>query len=356
MRLPAILYILIGASALIADADDSSSAAWSQLQALSAQENEKVPIGTNTVEFLAGREKALHEGAAEFVKRFPHDPHQPQAMLWKIETTDFPESADQSIALLRQNELDAQPIVENSALPANFRFQLEKKILTQWLDRPDLIRTRDQAAAIEERIADLVKTNSAEPASVSLQLAEVNLMLRFDREKGAALLQELTKAPQQNLAAAAKARLLKEQMIGKPVDLQFTAVDGTSFDLREQRGKIVLVDFWASWCPDCIREMPAVRKTYQKYKDKGFAVIGISLDKDAQALTNFVARKLIPWPQYFDGKGWENDFATKYGVHAIPEMWLINQRGEVTSIDISVGKLEQGIEQLLSSGDHLSRN
>ena len=93
--------------------------------------------------------------------------------------------------------------------------------------------------------------------------------------------------------------------------------------------------------------MPAVRQTYQKYKDKGFAVVGISLDKDAQALSNFVARKLIPWPQYFDGEGWENELVSKYGVRAIPEMWLINQRGEVVSTDLSVEQLDQRIEQLL---------
>ena len=94
--------------------------------------------------------------------------------------------------------------------------------------------------------------------------------------------------------------------------------------------------------------MPAVRQIYQKFRDKGFTIIGISLDKDEQALANFVARKLIPWPQYFDGKGWENEFAMKYGVRAIPEMWLINPRGEVVSTDISVEELEQKTEQLLS--------
>ena len=102
--------------------------------------------------------------------------------------------------------------------------------------------------------------------------------------------------------------------------------------------------------------MPAIRQIYQKYKDKGFAVIGISLDKDAQALSNFVARKLIPWPQYFDGQGWGNEFATKYGVRAIPEMWLIDQRGDLVSTDVSTGKLDQKIDQLIQTGDQLSRN
>src|ERR1700719_1301663 len=145
-------------------------------------------------------------------------------------------------------------------------------------------------------------------------------------------------------------------MIGKSVDLQFTALDGSFFDMQALRGKVVLVDFWASWCPDCIREMPAVRRTYQKYKDKGLAVVGISLDKDGQALSNFLAKKLIPWPQYFDGQGWRNEFATKYGVHAIPEMWLIDQRGDLVSTDIPVELLDQKIEQLMSLGDQLSRN
>jgi thiol-disulfide isomerase/thioredoxin len=341
--------------ALTADGEEASESAWLQLQALNAQAHEKVPIGTNAVEFYAGREKALHESAAEFAKRFPHDTHEPQAMLWKIETTDFPEPADERVSLLRQNDTDARPLAEDSASPENFRFEVESTLLTQWLDRPDLI-SPEQATILEDRIARMVQKNPTEPSIVSFQLARADLMLRFDPEKGVALLQELTKAPDQNLAKAATARILKEQLIGQPVSFRFTATDDSSIDTSELRGKVVLVDFWASWCPDCIREMPAVRRSYQKYKDKGFAVIGISLDKDAQALANFVAKKLIPWPQYFDGKGWENDFAIKYGVQEIPEMWLINQRGELVSTDISVEKLEQRIEQLLSSGDRLRRN
>jgi thiol-disulfide isomerase/thioredoxin len=347
MRSLAILCISLVVFPLISDAEDAAGSAWLQLQALNAQAHAQVPIGTNAVEFYAGREKALHENAAVFTKRFPHDVHEPQAMLWKLETTDFPDPADQRIALLRQNEIDARPIAGDPALPADFRFEVESTILAQWLDRPDVIRP-DQAVILENRIAELVQTHPAEPAIISFQLARADLMLRFDHEKGVAFLRELTTTSDQNLANAAKARMAKEQLIGQPISLQFTATDGSSINMGELRGKVVLVDFWASWCPDCIREMPAVRQIYQKFRDKGFTIIGISLDKDEQALANFVARKLIPWPQYFDGKGWENDFARKYGVHAIPEMWLINQRGEVASTDISVEELEQKTEQLLS--------
>jgi thiol-disulfide isomerase/thioredoxin len=355
MRSLAVLCIVIRALASISNAEEAAGSAWSRLLELENKLKEKVPAGINAVEFYGGRQKALHDAAAAFVKRFPNDTHKPQAMLWKIQASDFPESPEQRIALLRQNEMDARLIVDDTASPADLRFQIQRTILDQWLDNSDLITTPDQAADLEARMADLVSKNPTGPQVISLQLARANLMLRFDHKEGLALLEELAKAPDQNLAVAAKARLLKAQMIGRPVDLQFTALDGSFFDMQALRGKVVLVDFWASWCPDCIREMPAVRQTYQKYKDKGFAVVGISLDKDAQALSNFVARKLIPWPQYFDGEAWENELVSKYGVRAIPEMWLINQRGEVVSTDLSVEQLDQRIEQLMSSGDHLSR-
>jgi thiol-disulfide isomerase/thioredoxin len=172
-------------------------------------------------------------------------------------------------------------------------------------------------------------------------------MLQFDRDKGIALLQELAKSSDRNLAEAAAAQLTKVQIIGRPLDLQFESIDGSPVDLAALRGKVVLIDFWASWCPDCIRETPTVRSVYQKFKDKGFAVIGISLDKDRQAMSNYIAKKLIPWPQYFDGKGWANDFATRFGVRAIPELWLINQRGEVVATDVSANQLEAKLSQMI---------
>jgi thiol-disulfide isomerase/thioredoxin len=354
MRLLALLWILVQIFSSGSSAGEAPDQAWARLQELRERANEKVPIGTNAVEFYSGREKALHDAAAEFIKQFPNDAHRAEAMLWEIETTNNPDPAEQRIALLRRNERDASSIVDNAAWPANLRFQIRRTLLAQWLDQPEAITTPAVAVEIEDRIADLVRMNPGE--LISFQLARVDLMLRFEPEKGRALLQELTQAADPKLADAAKLRLLKEEMVGKPVNLQFTAVDGSAIDLQALRGKIVLIDFWATWCPDCLRDMPAIRQIYQKYKDKGFAVIGISLDKDAQALSNFVARKLIPWPQYFDGQGWGNQFATKYGVRAIPEMWLIDQRGDLVSTNVAAGKLDQKIDQLIQTGGQLSRN
>jgi thiol-disulfide isomerase/thioredoxin len=329
------------------NADDRSAAAWSHVEDLSVKSNEKVPVGVNAVEFYAGRNKALHDAAADFAQKFSNDVHEPQAMLWKLDTTDFPGSNEQKLALLHQNELDAQSLENDAALPANLRYGAEQIILMQWLDNRDLIVTSDQASAIENRIAELLQKYPQEPRAVTFQLARAGLMVRFDHDKGIARLQELAKSSDRNLAEGAAAQLTKVQMIGRPLDLQFETIDGSPVDLAVLRGKVVLVDFWASWCPDCIRETPMIRSVYQKYKDKGFAVIGISLDKDRQAMSNYIEKKLIPWPQYFDGKGWANDLATRFGIRAIPELWLINQRGEVVTTDVSADQLEAKLSQMM---------
>jgi thiol-disulfide isomerase/thioredoxin len=329
------------------DAAPAATAAWSHVEDLNAKANESVPLGVNAVEFYAGRNKALHDAATDFARKFPNDVHEPQAMLWKLNTTDFPESNEQKLAILHQNELDAQSLENDAALPANLRYEAEQIILMQWLDNPDLIVTSDQASAIENRIAELLQKNPQEPRAITFQLARAGLMLRFDHDKGIARLQELAESSDRNLAEGAAAQLAKVQIIGRPLDLQFEGIDGSPVDLADLRGKVVLLDFWASWCPDCVRETPTVRSVYQKYKDKGFAVIGISLDKDRQAMSNYIAKKLIPWPQYFDGKGWGNDFATRFGVRAIPELWLINQRGEVVATDVSANQLEAKLSQMI---------
>ncbi len=358
MRSLVVLCIAISAaSAATSNAQDSAAAGpWSHVKELSAKANEKVPIGINAVEFYAERNKALHDSAADFAQKFSNDVHTPQAILWKLDSTDFSGSNEQKLAILHQNETDARSLEDNTALPANLRYQAEHILLMQWLDNTDLITANDQADGIEDRIASLLEKNPQDPRAVTFQLAEAGLMLRFDPQRGMARLEELAKSPDPNLAAAAAAQLVKARIIGKPLDLQFTAVDGSSVDLSAMRGKVVLIDFWASWCPDCIRESPAVRGVYQKYKDKGFDVIGISLDKDQQAMSNYIAKKLIPWPQYFDGKGWGNDFATRFGVRAIPELWLINQRGEVVATDISADKLETKLVQLIGGGRQVSGN
>ncbi len=120
---------------------------------------------------------------------------------------------------------------------------------------------------------------------------------------------------------------------GETLDLKFTAFDGREVDLAKLRGKVVLIDFWATWCGPCMAELPHVLETYRKYHDKGFEIIGISFDQDRAALERITKAKEMTWPQYFDGQGWKNLFGVRFGIHGIPTMWLVDKQGAIASRD-----------------------
>ncbi len=129
--------------------------------------------------------------------------------------------------------------------------------------------------------------------------------------------------------ATAQAILRRLDAMGKPVDIQFTALDGRPVDLSQMKGKVVLVDFWATWCGPCVGEIPHVKEAYEKYHSKGFEVVGISFDSDKQRLTQFVQSHEMPWPQYFDGQTWGNKFGQQYAIDSIPTMWLVDKNGNL---------------------------
>jgi thiol-disulfide isomerase/thioredoxin len=138
----------------------------------------------------------------------------------------------------------------------------------------------------------------------------------------------------------------KPYQVGSPLDIRFTALDGREVDLAKLTGKVVLVDFWSTTCGPCIAELPTLKAVYEKLHDRGFEVVAISLDDREAALRRFIREKEIPWPQHFDGKGWENQFAVRYGIFSIPTKWLVDKRGNLR--DTNAGHdLERRVTSLL---------
>lgn len=135
--------------------------------------------------------------------------------------------------------------------------------------------------------------------------------------------------------------------VGDEMKIAFTDLAGKEVDLAKMTDKVVLVDFWATWCGPCVAEMPNVIAAYDKYKEKGFEVIGISLDEDKAAVEKFVADNKMTWSQYFDGKGWENELAQHFGISGIPATFLVGKGGKIVASNLRGEELEAAIEKAL---------
>jgi len=168
-----------------------------------------------------------------------------------------------------------------------------------------------------------------------------------------ALLEQLASDPVPAVAAMAKEQLAVEKKVDefrvktRPMELQFTAVDGSAVDLARLRGKVVLIDFWASWNPDSLRQVRSLAELYKKYRDKGLAVIGVSLDKDQAAMLAYCREQGLLWPQYFDGKVWETEVSKNLGIGTIPALWLVDKNGMLVSTK-AAENLPGEVERLLA--------
>jgi len=140
------------------------------------------------------------------------------------------------------------------------------------------------------------------------------------------------------------------RLVAGALPFSFTAKDlsGKPLSLAQYRGKVVLMDFWATWCGPCVGEMPNVIAAYKKYHAQGFDVVGISLDQDRGALTSFLKQNGMPWRQVFDGKYWQSAVARRYGVMAIPFGLLIGRDGKIVAVEVRGPELAPAIRQALA--------
>ena len=131
-------------------------------------------------------------------------------------------------------------------------------------------------------------------------------------------------------------------------DLEFPDPNGKMRKLSDLRGKVVLLDFWASWCGPCRRENPNVTNIYSKYHDKGFEVFSVSLDSDAASWKRAIEADKLVWPNHVsDLKKWQSQAAAIYGVRSIPSTFLLDKEGRIVKRDLRGADLENAVRQLV---------
>lgn len=267
-----------------------------------------------------------------------------------------PQSRDEAIAMLKKGltEFDASYAAALKAGPNN-PARWDAGLFAAMLGR---VREMSGVAGPEKEaisLDDIVKAEDAKPETRS-QASLASVMIASDALDApggdpvawiAKAEKHLKEFPGEKMNQMVKDRVADVKFRTVPFDLKFTAVDGREVDVSKLQGKVVLIDFWATWCGPCVEELPKVIKLYKELNEKGFEVVGISLDQDKAELEAFLKEKGMKWPQYFDGKGSENDLFVKYKLESIPTMWLLNKKGLVVSTNAMEG-LEEQVKKLLA--------
>ncbi len=216
----------------------------------------------------------------------------------------------------------------------------------------------DLAGELKEFDALLAKhkgEKTDDVAQILFMKAMLYKQVMKDNAKADALVAQLERDfPDTDVAKTAKEQAAADKLRASLLEgtrfPDFTEKDvtGKPLSVANYKGKVVLIDFWATWCGPCRAELPNVIKTYEAHHAKGFEIIGISLDQDREKLTSFTKEQKMTWAQYFDGLGWKNKLAAKYGVNSIPATYLLDGRGVIIGKDLRGEALEEAVTKAVA--------
>ncbi len=158
--------------------------------------------------------------------------------------------------------------------------------------------------------------------------------------------------PRKPSAKIAQGELRQLNGIGKPLELSFVDVmTGKRISMTDLRGKVVVIQFWATTSGACLAEMPSLKSTFAKYRDEGVEFIGVNLDYPSvgwYTVKNCIVDQQMTWPQYYQGNGWESEFSQSWGISGLPTLFVVNQDGNLHSTQAH-GRLDFIIDELLDS-------
>jgi thiol-disulfide isomerase/thioredoxin len=364
-------------------------AAWTELQSLRLLESGKPPAETehSVREYMMWSEKRallLREKGLSFYEAAQGDPRR-----WEVawQMVNWPPSFVTAYGPDIENNPDA--VTVDHAAETAWRVKLDE-LEAALLAAPEVSPARKESLALnialrpllallrqarEGRPVDwapvfppILDFSARYPANTRLTAIFPRLMSSLEAAHSpgdcAAAWRQLLTSPNHELVELARAKVRAFEAISGPVELAFTALDGRAVDLAKLRGKVVLIDFWATWCGPCMAEMPNVKKIYAAYHDKGFEIVGISCDvaperakggwvkavRTGPQVLEFCRKNEMPWPEHYEGRKHNeggNSLAARFAVSGIPGSFLVDQTGHVVALNLRGEKLDAAVKRLL---------
>jgi len=316
------------------------------------------PEGETEEEQLAFSAKAvstLVKAADRLLAAKPSEEHQVEAYGYKFEALQALIGMGQEDARkqLEDTMADARNHSHEEIMAAGWQMFLSDRA-SRW---PELDAETKQA--FREEILKKIDAEGPQPIDVSILNVAALQLERFDEEYVVQLLQDALpklKSDDEAVQAAVKegnfkGMLRRLTLLGKPMEISGDLLGGGKVDWDSYRGKVVLVDFWATWCGPCHAEVPNILEMYRAYHNKGFEVLGVSLDDTPKAANKYVKDMELPWDSIFpkneDERGFDHPLARYYGINGIPTAILVDQEGRVVHMNARAHLLQKQLQKLL---------
>jgi len=323
----ASLLLAVAMSAL-GDADGD----WQQIQSMDANgpgqdwQNAQ-QARTGTIEFLAKQEQALRA----FIANWPDDARAQQAQLRLAHLLATRADIEQDPALRRASDAILDQLEHEPPMKIT-RADVEFARISIFMQRVDSFSGANRDPLLEK--ARNYAKLFPDDRRVAPLLAEVASAFQDEPKTATSLLEEaLPKAQTPELRARITDDLKRLGLLGKPLDMKWTAVDGTKVNLDDLRGKVVLIYFFASWSAPSMIELDWVRQMAGRMSTDTVQPLGICLDNDPVSVPSMLADHQIGWPVYCDGRGWQGELVRSLGINEIPELWIVDRDGVLRALD-----------------------
>ena len=323
---------------------------WAHFESLQKQPTEK-PTSREAATAQAQTWFGAQQKAGEaFAKAYPADARRWQARLLALRAAGQLRRIAGQPTVMEEERTRLDEII--NAKDATMTVKSEAAFLRAMTLSAEF-RTRPASyLAFHEAAADFAAKYADSPLAAKMQELDIRVLTEDPTPQADGLLQKYAASTDAKLAATAKDIMARRQQIAelksKPVELAFTATNGKDVDLALMRGKVVLVEFWATASAPSVAELQSVAATYQELHPKGFEVVGISLDEDKDKMQEAVKKLGLTWPQYFDGAGLKNKIASKYGIENVPASWLIDKKGMLRERGIGGPAVAPAVAKLLA--------